>query len=605
MKITGKNNFTESEGIFRSIFENSGEAILITHPGDAIYSANPEACRLLGMSEAEICKLGRNGIIDTTDGRLSLALKERSLTGKFKGELTLIRKDGTKFPAEVTNTVFRDAAGDERTAMIIRDISQHKQVEMELHLQSEIMKNISEGINMVRQNDNIIVFTNPKFDELFGYETGELIGKNVGILNAPTSKKPEKIKQDIIDILNITGEWHGEILNVKKNGNLIWCYANISKFIHHGYGMVYLSVHSDITIRKQAETDIKESESRLLSIFENSLIGISTASPEGKLLNVNSAYANMYGFESPEQMLSEVTNVVTLFAYPDQRKEILIVLNKECSMDAREIEVVRRDGSHFFVHVSAAQIKDADGKVLYNQETHIDQTERKINEEEIRKSKDMLENLNQHLLDVWENEKAQIALNIHDDLGQKLTALNMDLAWVKSRMGVQSHSVLVKLKEMRRDIIETVEEIKEISSFLRPSILFDLGVISAINSQIERFNKQSGISCKFFHEPAEFEIDEKLSLVLYRIVQESFTNIARHSHAKNVEINLKKKRNNIELLIIDDGIGISKEQINSISSMGLAGMRERVWLFKGSLKIQGKKALGTKVFVTIPFKKIT
>jgi PAS domain S-box-containing protein len=360
----------------------------------------------------------------------------------------------------------------------------------------------------------------------------------------------------------------------------------------------------DITDRKNAESALIESEARFRSIFENSLIGISTASSEGKLLQVNRAYAKMYGFDSPEQMLSVLTSVETLYAYAKQREEVLRILKTDGFMEAREIEVIRRDGTHFFVLVSAVQIKDADGKLLYNQATHIDLTEREKNEMEIKKSKELLEKLNQHLHDVWENEKAQIALNIHDDLGQKLTALSMDLAWIKSRMGVQSQAVIQKLKEVNHDIFETIEEIKEISAFLRPSILFDIGIIPAIISLLEKFQQKSGITCQFVHQSEEFEIDYRLSLILYRIVQESFTNIARHSNAKNVKVNLKKIRNNIELQIIDNGIGISKEKINSFSSMGLAGIRERVKLVNGIVKIKGEKNIGTKIRVVIPFNSI-
>jgi len=725
MKTTGKNNFTESEGIFRSIFENSGEAILITHPNGAIYSANMEACRIFGMSEAEICNLGRDGIIDITDSRLLPALKVRQITGKFKGELTLIRKDGAKFPAEVTSTIFRDAAGDARTAMIIRDITQRKKAEMELHLQSEIMKNITEGINLVRQNDNLIVFTNPKFDVLFGYETGELIGKKVAILNAPTGKRPEETKQDIIDILNRTGEWHGEILNIKKNGSQIWCYVNISMFIHQDYGRVYLSVHSDITDRKQAEANIKESEARFRSLFENSLLGISITSPVGKLILVNNAYAQMYGYENPEKMLAEVISVGSLYANPADREEVLKSLQKNSFMAARELNVIRRDGSILSVLVTASAISDNEGNLLSFQATHLDLTDRKkyeekihavsfyarnlieasldplvtINadgkitdvnlateqitgyernrligsdfsdyftepqkaregykivfhkglvkdypltllhksgkttpvlynatlfknesgevqgvfaaarditfrkkmEEELRMSSELLEKLNQHLHDVWEHEKAQLAMNIHDDLGQKLTALNMDLAWMKSRMGVQSQNVRKKLNEMSFDINETIDGIKEISALLRPAILFDLGLIPAITSHLNKFEKQSGIKCKLICDPEEFEIDDRLALILYRIIQESLTNAARHSKATSVQVSLKKIKSKVELLITDNGIGIDRNKVKSASSLGIAGIKERVNLVNGKMLIRGVKKSGTTIKVTIPF----
>jgi PAS domain S-box-containing protein len=287
----------ESEERFRLLFENSGEAILLTNPDGSIYSANPAACRMYGRSEDEICKIGRNGIIDLNDPRLESAINERNKTGRFKGELNQVRKDGTIFPTEITSTVFRDTSGNERTSMIIRDISERRKVNKELHLQSEIMKNITEGINLIRLDDEVIVFTNPKFDEMFGYEHGEMIGKHVSVLNAPAGKSPEEIKQDIVDSVNRMGEWHGEILNIKKNGDQFWCYVNISMFFHSDYGKVYLSVHSDINKRKQAEEDLKQSLDWQKAIFEGSRDAIFISDQDSRFVAVNKAGIDLTGYQ--------------------------------------------------------------------------------------------------------------------------------------------------------------------------------------------------------------------------------------------------------------------------------------------------------------------
>jgi PAS domain S-box-containing protein len=117
----------ESEARFRSIFENSGDAILLSSPDGKVYAANPAACRMFGRSEAEICRLGRQELVDPQDPRLDAALEERQRTGRFRGELTLLRGDGQPFPAEITSTVFQEGEGI-RTSMIIRDKTDHRQV---------------------------------------------------------------------------------------------------------------------------------------------------------------------------------------------------------------------------------------------------------------------------------------------------------------------------------------------------------------------------------------------------------------------------------------------------------------------------------------------
>jgi signal transduction histidine kinase len=232
-----------------------------------------------------------------------------------------------------------------------------------------------------------------------------------------------------------------------------------------------------------------------------------------------------------------------------------------------------------------------------------DITELKKIEEELRKSKELLEKLNQHLVEVRENERNQIALNLHDDLGQKLTAINLDIAWLKRRIGVQSQPVKEKFEDMNRMIKDTIESIKETSAFLRPAILFDLGLVPAINSQLSKFEKHTGIKCHFFCEPEEFILDDRQSLILYRILQESLTNVARHSAAKTVEVNLRNLNKKVEMLITDDGIGIETSKVNSLKSMGIAGIKERVKSVLGKMTIIGEKGKGTKIKISIPLQK--
>lgn len=142
----------------------------------------------------------------------------------------------------------------------------------ELRLQGEVLTHIAEGIYLIRRNDGIIVHTNPKFEQMFGYGPGEMIGKHVAIVNAPTEKGPEETVGKIMGILDRTGEWHGEVNNVRKDGTPFWCHANVSLFEHPEFGEVLISVHTDITKRKRAEDELKEREARQRTIV-NAMAG--------------------------------------------------------------------------------------------------------------------------------------------------------------------------------------------------------------------------------------------------------------------------------------------------------------------------------------------
>jgi signal transduction histidine kinase len=181
--------------------------------------------------------------------------------------------------------------------------------------------------------------------------------------------------------------------------------------------------------------------------------------------------------------------------------------------------------------------------------------------------------------------------------------LFLDIAWLKSRSGTQTDAVKEKLEEVSNMINETIENIKETSSFLRPDMLYELGLIPAINSQLKKFEKQSGIKCKFTYDLDLTINDDQLSLTLFRILQESLTNIARHSEASDTDVFLGISGQEIVMTVRDNGIGITKENINSMKAMGIAGMRERVRGVKGSLLINAENGVGTLINVKIPFNK--
>jgi signal transduction histidine kinase len=241
--------------------------------------------------------------------------------------------------------------------------------------------------------------------------------------------------------------------------------------------------------------------------------------------------------------------------------------------------------------------QDRQVAILFN-----DITGRKRVESELRLSQKRLEKLAVHLEEVREKERSQIALNLHDDIGQKLTAMNLNIAWVKSRIGVQSPVVKNKLENINLLINETFENIREISTDLRPSILFDFGLIEAVRLQLKKFGDLSGIKYSFNYNPVAFKIDTQISLVIYRILQESLTNIIRHSYASFTEVSLNMINNKVEMIIKDNGKGIEEEKINSLKSMGIAGINERVGVVRGKLVIEGKKGTGTTIKVSIPIK---
>ena len=226
--------------------------------------------------------------------------------------------------------------------------------------------------------------------------------------------------------------------------------------------------------------------------------------------------------------------------------------------------------------------------------------ERKIAEEHLRESEVQLRALAARLISVREEERTRIAREIHDELGQVLTGLKMDVMWLAKRLAGTEKPLVEKTEVMCSLIDSTVHLIRRISTGLRPEILDDMGLVAAIGWQAKEFQKRMGMRCRLTLPEDQALLDKELSTAVFRIFQEILTNIARHAKASSVNVQLSISDDFLKLKVADDGVGISETQIRGQGSLGLLGMQERAQLFGGEVSIQGTSGRGTTVLVSIP-----
>ncbi len=227
--------------------------------------------------------------------------------------------------------------------------------------------------------------------------------------------------------------------------------------------------------------------------------------------------------------------------------------------------------------------------------------ERRNAEKMLKESYIQLRNLTGHLQAVREEERGKVAREIHDELGQLMTALKIDLTWLRSRLHRDQEMFVQKIKSMIELVEAGIKAIQRISSELRPTMLDDLGLSAAIDWQAKEFHKKTGIECEVNMVPEDITLDKELATNIFRIFQEAITNVVRHADATQVTVNLKVDPSNVELVITDNGKGISQEQTSSPYSFGLVSMRERVLPWDGRVEISGEDNKGTTVKVTVPF----
>src|SRR5205814_627807 len=219
--------------------------------------------------------------------------------------------------------------------------------------------------------------------------------------------------------------------------------------------------------------------------------------------------------------------------------------------------------------------------------------------ERLRESEEKLRRLAAHLISVREEERAHIAREIHDELGQVLTGLKMEVGWLAKRL--KDKDLIDKTDSMGKLIDSTVQTVRKIATGLRPEMLDDMGLIAAVGWQAKEFQKRTGIRCRV-KLPPEVKFDIDISTTMFRIFQEILTNVARHSRATRVDIELIVSDERFGLEVTDNGVGIADSDLNGKKSLGLLGMHERALLFGGEVRVTGTPGHGTRVSVSIPVK---
>jgi PAS domain S-box-containing protein len=199
-----------------------------------------------------------------------------------------------------------------------------------------------------------------------------------------------------------------------------------------------------------------------------------------------------------------------------------------------------------------------------------------------------------------EKDRARMAREIHDELGQALSALKMDLAWLQQHTAPKQRDLLQKFRDMSDLVDTTIQGVRRISTELRPGMLDDLGLVPAMEWQLQEFQKRSGIVCSFTPSLEEVGLEDEETTVLFRILQETLTNVARHAAATQVEVSLDEEEGYVCLRVQDNGRGITASEVDGHKSFGLLGMRERVLLRSGDFSIQGTPGQGTTVVIKLP-----
>jgi len=355
---------------------------------------------------------------------------------------------------------------------------------------------------------------------------------------------------------------------------------------------------------KQSEQALRESEEKMRLTFDSMAEGIAVTDLGANIVEVNKALLRMFGYKCNDELIGRSAfKFMTERDRPDAQKNIERMEKGEYIVSGESI-LLKKDGKEFNAEISSATIRDPVSGIPTGLVTIIeDITKRKQAQERIEKSRKQLRALYARLNSVREEERTIIAREIHDELGQSLTALKMDLFWLCKRLPKEQEKLIGKIDSMTGLVGDSINSVKRISSTLRPGILDDLGIVAAIEWEAKEFQGRTGVKCKLKLMSQDAEVDSQIATTIFRIFQEALTNVVRHADATGVDISLKRKANNIVLKVEDNGRGITEEQISDPRSLGLLGMKERAHFHGGEVKIRGIPGKGTTLIVNIPLER--
>lgn len=383
------------------------------------------------------------------------------------------------------------------------------------------------------------------------------------------------------------------VYGLRKSGEEFPVDASISQ-IDTADGKLYTVILRDVTERVRAEHEQARLAARLADLLDSAMDGIITTDAQQRIVMYNRAAEKIFGWPQL-QVMGQPLEMLMPARFRSRHTRHMQRFGTTGATSRRMgsdlvIHGLRRSGEEFPMEASISQLETPEGRLF----TVIlrDVTERV-------RAQDDLAALAKQASAIREQEKSRVARELHDELAQSLTALKMDAIWLQANLADEAQAVAGKIEGMLRMLDTAVASTRRIAADLRPLVLDDLGLMPAIDWLVQNFQSRSGLVCALKADE-DMELGEPYATAVFRIVQESLANVAKHSRAAHVTVSIDAVEGGMRLKVQDDGIGFDPHAPRKESSLGLAGLRERAQLLKGSVVVHSKPGQGTTIDAFIP-----
>ncbi len=358
---------------------------------------------------------------------------------------------------------------------------------------------------------------------------------------------------------------------------------------------------TDMTVHREALRQLAESEARSHAIVDSAMDAIITVDDTQRIIQFNAAAETIFGRSTRDVMGEPLDRLIPQRFRDAHRQHVARFGATGVTMRRMGLQNVlyglRGDGQEFPIDASISQV-EVGGRKFFTVILR-DVTERERAAQELQRSNRELHGLYAAMHEVREAERTRIAHELHDELAQWLTALKMDVSWLKARLAPEQEQLVAKTDKMREIVDTTVSAVRRIAADLRPPMLDDLGLAAAIENLLHEFSERAGIMVSLDLDPGGIEFHDPLATAVYRMIQEALTNVARHAAASEVEMSVRVQDGTLRVRVRDNGRGINNVNA-SPKSFGIAGIRERARTLGGAASIANAPGGGTLVDIAIP-----
>jgi PAS domain S-box-containing protein len=517
-----------------------------------------------------------------------------------------VKKNGEIITVEVT-AHFIDYNNRKARMAVIMDVTEKLKVEEKLAFSEERFRSIIEQFPypvISYEPDGVCIAANGAWEIMWQDKRENVKGYNIRtdpqMLSSGLSHYVEKA---FAGETLISDPYLYDPALINQKGRKRWMVMTLYPLKNQGGELrEVVLILQDITERKKTEEILRISEEQRRLIMNAALDAIVTIDVKDSITFWNPQAEKIFGWKENEikgKLLSETIIPIKYRERHEQGMKHYLktgegpVLNKLI-----EITALHRDGMEFPIELSIIPVEQGNEKSFCAFIRDI--SGRKKAEEKLRQSHEELRQLTSHLQNIREEERASMAREVHDELGQQITCIKMDVSWLLKRIKTEDVQEQEKIKAIPELLDHTSRTVRKIATELRPSILDDFGLIEALGWQSGEFEKRSGISIEFRSTVPDITIGRTIATPLFRIYQESLTNVARHAAATKIIVTIELRDDQLILTIADNGKGFDVTGISHKKTLGLLGMRERTLMIGGKYEIASMPGKGTTIIVIVP-----